>query len=327
MYEPVYGAADIGVIYEQAGLKPPENVEDFTSSNFERMMHEVMSDGEVVMATGADYREPPEQRYGESYVKFKALWHRALENPSDPETHEMQKLGRFIGTLLAVRVGRGEIIIPNTSMLQPDMRDTRTLMIDDRPRFHLPRNHGKVFSILDLGAGLAGERFIRWQVMNLKRRELTQYLPVNRGTMQNQFLVERATAHFESLEAGIAKQIIGRYFVGREDGIVEFVDVLTNEPSASGSISVVSCNALGSMEGTKLAASLTKVPDLLQPGGAVQVGLHVEPVVRGGATFAQARQALVDSGMKIDSQVTHETGNKLLGRQSISTFAFFTHAT
>ena len=253
------------------------------------------------------------------------LGEEALNSPDAPHTKEIQRVGRLVGELLAHQVFNGLLHLPNDSLVQPSFVDFDQIKVGPHTSA-LPYDKPGVASVLDLGAGLSGKRFIDWMVRRIATQSsFAQYLPINKGPMQSSFLHNYAGYSFNALQPGLANAIIGQYYIGREEGMDEFTEFISAEDTANSMISAVVCNGVSTVDADEVCRSLARVPDMVRPGGVVVVGLCVQPVVEGGAIYDQAHQTLVDAGMNVTDTFSQITGG--YNRDQVeSRFSIFKHA-
>lgn len=334
-YTPEYGPVDLQAIFEQVDLGPIPNQNDLVE-NFMPAMFELMTDGEIIVArTFEEGRLTSQERHGDYYTKLQDLWARAIADPNDPETKQMQRLGRFTGGLAAEMYIHGQLPLPDSSNIKTISTPAGDSLVIAGGKLEIPlhESNEKSIAILDLGAGLAGKSFVNWNIQHLgayvarQRAIPSHYYPIDRGPMQVQFLTTYAS-HLSNalLGQGAGSTVVGRYLIGREDGITSALEEISNTDGAAKSMAAVICNALGTMNGRELAEAVKGVPRLLDEKGVMEIGLPVEPVVEGGATFDEVAQSAIDAGLTIISETTINTGNQFLGRDTVSRFAFLSHA-
>jgi len=326
MYVPEYGPADINAVLRQVGLPECDTPQEYVDRGFFIAMYELMSDGElIVQVQGQKAGVTPEERHGDFYTAIKPLWEEALNSPDAPHTKEIQRVGRLVGELLAHQVFNGLLHLPNDSLVQPSFVDFDQIKVGPHTSA-LPYDKPGVASVLDLGAGLSGKRFIDWMVRRIATQSsFAQYLPINKGPMQSSFLHNYAGYSFNALQPGLANAIIGQYYIGREEGMDEFTEFISAEDTANSMISAVVCNGVSTVDADEVCRSLARVPDMVRPGGVVVVGLCVQPVVEGGAIYDQAHQTLVDAGMNVTDTFSQITGG--YNRDQVeSRFSIFKHA-
>lgn len=334
-YKPEYGNPNLTEIFEQVGLGSVPSPQ-ILADEFFPAMNELMSNGEIIVAREESAGSLTlEERHGNYFTKMADLWKKSIETPSDPETKQVQRLGRFTGELLAKQVTDGIISLPHNNLLTPHF-DSRsglsTLVIDDHIARELPEDDSKAMSVMDLGAGLAGARFIDWQIQRFRGLSSlpirpTQYLAIDLGPMQSTFLtVYGAKMYDANLGFGASDKILHKFLITREDGVEPSLGYISSVPGAEQSITAVICNGLGQLNGDMLSRAVQVVPQLIMENGVVEVGLPIEPVVEGGATFDQIAQVFVDQDMEIIAEVTADTGSSNLGRDTVSRFGFFAHS-
>lgn len=266
------GPVDLPSIYEAAGLPPEHLTAEFIRSHIIPCVAATFSDGELVIQHPPEQDPVVQEHFGATSYDQGAFGRRLRELFEGDDLalrHQVDGLIRYSATVFAHDAALGNVQLPSKPTVNIDSSrgtigfDRMTVPLSAEPRV-----------VIDYGPGLQGRFHTERQLSDWNAGKMPYtYLGIGKGPFVNQFLQSYWAARLGDPQ--LANSVIGRLYIGREDGIAaattEFAAVQQQHTGTSEFADVVVASGIHTAGHDEVNVGITNAHKLLKPGGTLLI--------------------------------------------------------
>lgn len=290
------GPVQLDLIYEATGLPKDYLTPEFVRANIIPCVAATFSDGELVIQRPPEEDPVIREYFGTTNYNEGTFGHRLRELFEGDDValrHQVDGLIRTSATIFAQDVVRGNVALPshrNVAIhtqpgLTPEERIRQALFglstTGDITKPAIEFDHRKIElaqppqTVIDYGPGLQGRFHIERQIDDLQAGRMPYaYLAIGKGPFVNEFLQQYWVARLGN-DPAVLSQIIGKVYVGREDGIAaatnEFVAAQQQHTGSTEFADVVVASGIHTAGYDEVDAGITNAYKLLKPDGTLLI--------------------------------------------------------